>query len=284
MANKLFEEICAFVSGDQGNRLPQTGGPIFDVPIIQCAAANDPLFGTYKTVVGPEHLTPAEIFERSFGASSFNDGSVVVISLPIHKAIREAARQAKEISAREWILARTYGDEIFMQKLAQKVEVLSKAHGYRAVCPRYASWYKIIPTGKGPAALWSERHAAYAAGLGTFSHNDAFITEKGAAVRLLSFITDAVFPANKRTAGDHLANCPYCADGSCGACIKRCPAGAITAAGHDKAACYQYVYGPESQGLAAALGLPVKHGSGCGFCQTGVPCEDKIPGRKTVQG
>jgi len=36
----------------------------------------------------------------------------------------------------------------------------------------------------GPASSWSERHAAYAAGLGTFSLNDALITPKGIAHRL----------------------------------------------------------------------------------------------------
>jgi len=47
----------------------------------------------------------------------------------------------------------------------------------------------------GPSSNWSERHIAYAAGMGTFSLNDAFITEKGIAIKLLSVVTELeIFP------------------------------------------------------------------------------------------
>ena len=38
--------------------------------------------------------------------------------------------------------------------------------------------------GKGYFSNWSERHIAYAAGLGTFSLSDGFIIERGIAHRL----------------------------------------------------------------------------------------------------
>jgi epoxyqueuosine reductase QueG len=61
--------------------------------------------------------------------------------------------------------------------------------------------------------------------------------------------------------------------------MKRCPAGAISEKGHDKAKCFAY--------LTAAMAQKVKDQGrkeqfvggyiGCGFCQTGVPCEERIP-------
>jgi epoxyqueuosine reductase len=67
----------------------------------------------------------------------------------------------------------------------------------------------------------------------------------------------------------------------CGACIARCPVHAISKNGHDKIKCWQYVYGEESKKRAVAYGGFEKAGSGCGLCQTKVPCESKNPMRIT---
>ena len=49
------------------NRLPEQygGGRIFDRPIIGVAKGDDPIFLKYKEVVGPKHLTPAEMWLQS---------------------------------------------------------------------------------------------------------------------------------------------------------------------------------------------------------------------------
>ncbi|MDP2936420.1 MAG: epoxyqueuosine reductase, partial [Dehalococcoidia bacterium] len=74
---------------------------------------------------------------------------------------------------------------------------------------------------------------------------------------------------------NHLANCPFFTDGSCGACIQRCPAGAISAQGHDKIKCREEMYGVQK----AWLEKPgyIGNYAGCGLCQTKVPCESRIP-------
>ena len=54
--------------------------------------------------------------------------------------------------------------------------------GARAVAPCLQDgWTAINDPQVGLASTWSERHAAYAAGLGTFSLNDGLITERGIA-------------------------------------------------------------------------------------------------------
>ena len=62
-------------------------------------------------------------------------------------------------------------------------------------------------------------------------------------------------------------------NGTCGKCIERCPIGAITKEGHNKILCRAYV-NMTRQYVFRHYGF---EGYGCGFCQTNVPCESKIP-------
>jgi epoxyqueuosine reductase QueG len=124
------------------------------------------------------------------------------------------------------------------------------------------------------ASTWSERHAAYAAGLGTFSLNDGFITEKGIAHRCGSIITNETITPTRKTCRDPWSNCLFSRDGSCGLCIERCPVGAISRQGHDKEKCQAFVYGELRKSAGVLYGVME---TGCGLCQTRVPCECKIP-------
>jgi epoxyqueuosine reductase QueG len=54
----------------------------------------------------------------------------------------------------------------------------------------------------------------------------------------------------------------------------RCPAGAITTKGHDKNKCYDYVYSTARGSKSVEYGVKI---TGCGLCQTKVPCEYEIP-------
>ena len=135
-------------------------------------------------------------------------------------------------------------------------------------------WRQLDDPVAGVASTWSERHAAYAAGLGNFSLNDALITERGIAHRLGSVIADLPLPPTPRTAPDYRHNCLYHRDGSCGACIRRCPVGALSTQGHDKTLCRAYVYGAVPEAVGERYGVSQ---TGCGLCQTGIPCEAMVP-------
>ena len=69
------------------------------------------------------------------------------------------------------------------------------------------------------ASQWSERHAAYASGLGTFGLCDGLITPKGKAVRFASVVTRIKVPPTQRPYKDHHAYCLHYAKGICGMCI-----------------------------------------------------------------
>jgi epoxyqueuosine reductase len=92
------------------------------------------------------------------------------------------------------------------------------------------------------ASNWSERHAAYATGLGTFGLCDGLITPVGKSMnRGSSVIARIDIPHTERPHKTHREYCLFFSEGSCGACITRCPAGVISKTGHDKEKCKAYV-------------------------------------------
>lgn len=247
----------------------------WDEPLVGFARGDDPIFESFKEHVGPFHLTPLEIFGREFPDVAVKPGELAVISwvLPHTEAIKADLRRQKTQPSEKWIRARIYGEE-FNEGLRRFVaETLTEA-GHPAVVPVLTKSYKMEQSQRyGIASTWSERHAAYAGGLGTFGLCDGLITAKGKAMRCGSVVARIAVPATPRPYKDHHAYCLFYATGGCGVCVTRCPAGAVTKAGHDKMACLKQC-NATAEYAAKHYGLD---GYGCGFCQTGVPCESRIP-------
>jgi len=271
----LQEAVTRFLESAEHGRLAD-GTPYFEPPVFGVAALDDPLFLDYQRIIGPFHLTPRQWLERSLPrTSATGNGSVLVWVLPIAAATRRSNRTQARWPSPAWAQTRQHGEALNAALRRHLVELLT-AHGCRAVAPQLSPlWREVADARVGTASSWSERHAAYAAGLGTFSLNDGLITRKGIAHRIGSVITDLVLPADSRPWPNHLHNCLYHREGSCGVCIKRCPVGAISRAGHDKVACLDYVYGAAVREVGPRYGVQA---TGCGLCQTAVPCEAGIPG------
>jgi epoxyqueuosine reductase len=279
LAGPLVASVKKLAREAPGNRMP--GAPdtvIFDEPLVRFADGDDPLFTRYKTVIDEMHLTPREALLAAFpGARLPEKVSVVSWILPITRATRASNRPEKRLPSRWWSHTRWFG-EMFNNAVREHVVAMLTDAGCLATAPMTAPYFKMGGNEKGPFSNWSERHVAYAAGHGTFSLSDGFITEKGIAHRCGSVVTTAAFPASARTAANHYANCLYYADGSCGNCIARCPAGAISREGHDKVKCGAYLHdiGYNPQQFAAGYDLDTSV-AGCGLCQTKVPCEGVNP-------
>jgi epoxyqueuosine reductase QueG len=274
MENILREEIVRFVQESRDNRFPDSDLPYFEEPLIGFAAADDPLFGEYKKIIGGFHLTPAEIMKNTYGDRIADAVTVICWILPISAAARESNRMQDRMPSREWALTRAHGEQFNTLLRMHLVDMLTSI-GARAVAPLLSGlWRPVMDPEIGMASTWSERHAAYTAGLGTFSLSDGFITEKGIAHRCGSVVTDVAITPSRRSFPDHLSNCLFYRDGSCGACIRRCPAGAISPGGHDKERCRAYAY--DELRIPAAERYGVLE-AGCGLCQTKVPCESCIP-------
>lgn len=276
-------KIEAFVRESALNRLVELdGSPIYEEPLVGFADGDDPLFAAYKEIIGPFHLTPREALAQAqteqpnAAHGSVQHVSVICYVLPISEATRASNRAEKKAPSARWAHTRHYGEEFNDAVRDYMVEML-RERGYLAIAPVRSGLFKIHNEGVklAPASTWSERHVQYVAGMGTFSLNDGFITPKGMAMRCGSVVTNLPLQATPRTYPNHYANCLYLAQGVCGECIARCPAGAISEQGHDKKKCQAYSYGALNP-YRDQYGVSV---TGCGLCQTGVPCEACIPVR-----
>ncbi len=266
--------IVQFTKTDPANAFKEGQGRYWDRPIVGFAAGNNPLFQEYKKIIGKFHLTPQEIFTKTYGKRAKpQDLSVISWILPASATVRQSNRKETRHPSKLWSHTRDFGEQ-FNVKLRNHVVSLLKKKGYRAVAPMNAPFFRRVRSPRvGWASVWSERHAAYACGLGTFSLSDGLITKKGKAIRVGSVITNLPLSPSSQPYPNHKANCLYYFNQSCQACAERCPAGAITTKGHNKDKCRDYlrrVLRPQK----AEYGVKI---TGCGLCQTKVPCEAKIP-------
>jgi len=244
-------------------------------PLVGFSRGDDPLYQEYKKHVGPFHWTPLELFKLTFPSLEVTADQLTVISwiLPHMESTKADLRREKVNPPESWARARIFGEETNV-KLRKHVVATLKEAGVEAVAPMLSpQWAGKESEQFVFASTWSERHAAYAAGLGTFGLCDGLITPRGKAMRCGSVVAQIKVPATKRPYQDHHAYCLFFSKGTCGKCIQRCPANAITKAGHDKKKCRSYV-----QKTADYVKSQFHFdGYGCGFCQAGVPCESRIP-------
>ena len=274
MEQLVRDEIRRFVLESPDNRFPESGQSYFDEPLVGFADATDPLFNQYKEIIGEFHMTPAEIMESTYGVGVGKASTVICWILPINRATRESNRKEDRMPSLAWALTRSHGER-FNTLLRMHLVELFRFLGVQAVAPLLSGmWRPVKEPHAGMASTWSERHAAYAAGLGTFSLNDGLISEKGIAHRCGSVITEEVFTPTSRSYFEPWSNCLYFREGGCGLCIGRCPAGAISWQGHDKDKCQEYVYGTLRKSAGELYGTME---TGCGLCQTRVPCESCVP-------
>ena len=239
---------------------------LFDLPMIGFESAADPLFEKYKEkgIVGPMFFKPEE----------WMSGAKTVVSMffPFTATVRDSNRETLGRPSTEWLYGRIEGQQFLNGYMARLQRQLEEA-GIRACVPSIDARFKLrIEPEWGDFradSRWSERHTAYACGLGTFSLTRGLITEKGMAGRFASIILDAEFEPDERP---YTGIYDYCI--RCGACAAKCPAKAISLKhGKNNLKCRLYLnktkrkYSPRY---------------GCGKCQVGVPCECRAPGLATL--
>ncbi len=261
-----------------GNIMPVSGDVdpvcrglrLFDEPLVGFGDAADPLFEQFKnfSAIGPWHRTPAE----------WMPGAKTVISFffPISEAIRKANRAETDHGSLQWAYARVDGQR-YMDAFLENFRDWLLSEGVDAFVPSLSEEFDSWRAGVARKTYrregmddntygsnWSERHAAYVCGLGTFSLTRGLITERGMAGRFASVLAECRLDPDPRP---YSGLYDYCI--RCGKCVSRCPEHALSLEfGKDQKKCS--VYSKKSK----ALFYPR---FGCGLCQTGVPCEDKNP-------
>ena len=282
----IKEAIQKYVLESSANRLAAFGGePIFEEPLIGFADGDDPLFDEFKKVVHEDHFSPREILIKHLTQTLKIEApqpqivSVISFVLPVHRETLRFNALEKEGPSLRWNHSRWQGQD-FINQLSHDLAGLLQEMGVDAVAPELSPFYKIMALPDGYASNWSQRHMAYAAGLGTFSLNEGFITAKGMAMRCGSVVAGLQLTPSVRPYKHYRANCLFYAGEKCGQCISRCPGGALSEKGHDKLKCFDVLFTRQKPWLEGAHG-PGYMGkySGCGLCQTGVPCSDRIPGK-----
>lgn len=275
--NRIIEDVYDSLEKNNFATLGNAGLPMYERPMIGVAMGDDPYYDFLKEHIGAFHWNPEEVFRLKYpDGTAGRELRVVSMAFPQSSETVAAQSREKNCPAREWIVSRGEWEPLMKEFSGKLVKELEE-RGLRSVSIDLQPEFRTERSAAlGIASRWSHRHSAYLAGLGTFGLSEGLITEKGKAVRITSLIVEAPLEPTKRPYSEYREWCLYFRDGSCGACMKRCPADAISREGHDKEACDAYEeffaahYWPED----------IKRGNyilGCGLCQAGVPCQNKRP-------
>lgn len=246
------------------------GLKMFEAPLLAVGSAADAMFCKLKAAdaVGEHFLLPDEWLP---GAKS-----VLSFFFPFTEAIRASNGKNKEWPSTEWLHSRIEG-QVFINQFILTLQKSLLTEGYESVIPSLDSrfWAKTEyneDTAHPEASFtsnWSERHVGFVCGLGTFGLSQGLITEKGMAGRLVSIVTQLELPADARKYTDRYEYCIRC-----GACIRKCPAIAISLEqGKNHTLCSAFLQRTQKKYAPRY---------GCGKCQCVVPCDKKIPARRAL--
>jgi ferredoxin len=271
----IRSEIRKFTASPFNTMKKWNNEQAWDEPIVGFSNGADPLYKFYKRDIGDFYISPLEFLFHDYPEVKLEENKITVISwvLPQTEATKKDHREETHLPSERWTRSRIFGEE-FNVKLRQHVVDFLKGKEIEAVAPMLSPLYKSMISQKyGRASNWSERHATYVAGLGTFGLSDGLITPMGKAIRVGSVVANVYIEPTRRHYDNHNAYCLFYTKNTCGKCIERCPIGAITEEGHNKVTCSKYI-GMTRQYVQRHYSF---NGYGCGFCQTNVPCESSIP-------
>lgn len=257
MMNEQFEKkiekiIGEFVKKYMENQEIKTR---WKKPLVAFAAADDPLFEKLKEVANPSHFRPDDIL---LGAKT-----VITYFLPFEESIPISNMNGRH-SSKEWARAYVETNKLIGSLNDHLIENI-KAMGKKAA--------KLNPglnmDHEKLISVWSNRHVAYIAGLGTFGLNNMLITRNGCCGRLGNVVTDLELRPTDRPEHEY---CLYRFNGSCGYCADKCVNDALFRDRFDRFKCYEMCL--ENNILHSDLGAEAEV---CGKCLTVVPCSFSNP-------
>lgn len=233
-------------------------------PLVGFADARHPAILALKEVISSAHQLPTETLPDA--------SAVIAYYVPFTRELAKINTEYGRLAAPEWAESYEQTNTMF-GVLNQHLIGFLEGLGFKGAVSKEASTFnqeKLISN-------WSQRHFAYAAGLGTFGINNMLITKSGCCGRYSTVVTNLPLepdqPIDKEI-------CLYKKNGSCGICVRNCPTGALTVSDFNRYACYELCqenaaiytnfgssYLEEAGDAANSAGSDV-----CGKCITASPC------------
>lgn len=240
-----------------------------------------PLFEAFLApgVIGPHYRPPQAWLETA--------QTVVSFFLPFSQAVRAQNRAAQSLPSQAWLYGRVEGQR-FVEALSLRLLQALQEAGFEAVAPSLSPdfWTVSEPeTPDGPAftSNWSERHAAYACGLGTFGLSKGLITRHGMAGRFGSLVTSWQTPPTPREYDG-----PYDWCIRCGACAHSLPRRSDLPGARQESSPLSFIPDRHSASVSAPLRLrPVPDGRAVRVCPSSLPvkaAENPPDGRSVCFG
>ena len=234
----------------------------YRAPLLAYARADDPRFAGLPRLI-PGHLEPRDLLPTA--------RSVCAFFLPFDPAVVESNARG-EPASEGWARAYVGTNALLAEICALLVDELGR-RGVRAAWEPPTHHFDPVRL----VSAWSHKSVAAIAGLGRFGHHHMLITAAGCAGRLGSVVLDVEAPGGAAAPlggqapggavaplGEQAPESPCTYDRGCRTCIRRCPVGALTEEGLDRARCY-------AQCLANDARYPQWLADVCGKCATG-PC------------
>jgi epoxyqueuosine reductase len=292
-ARFIDKAIKKYTAGSPLNRLPDYNNePVIEEPLVGFADGYDPIFKEFKkdSIIGSFHLTPLEAFnvysekqKKEITEKQPTSLSVISIGFTFPEKTRLSNQPNSRMAAPRWNSSYGLAFQLMAETLSNVVSLLESA-GYHAVAPVCTRPLPIKTAPDGlPYSDWSEKHAAYAAGMGTFGLHTSLITPAGVAVHLGNIITDLAVKASPRKYDNYLGYCLHFINGSCSKCAARCPAGAVNTQSFEGKKCLEYTTNDLRKLIREAEGVRPPDHPVCALCQIGVPCEAGIPAIKQIE-
>lgn len=265
----LIKAAASFIEQSPDNYIPEeialsksvVGLKLFDSPIFAFSAAADEYYTKLKqpAAIGEHFMLPKDWLPQA--------KTVISFFLPFTEEVRRSNRKNMTWPSDEWLHGRIEG-QVLVNKLCTHIKSLLAGVGYNSIVPSLDERFRSDAGSPGRerkfTSNWSERHAAFVCGLGTFGLSKGLITRKGIAGRFGSVITELYLPPDAREYKDIYEYCSMC-----GKCAKNCPVNAISKeTGKDHRLCSDFLN--ETKEKCAPR-------YGCGKCQVYVPCESRIP-------
>jgi len=244
ITNKIIEFVKNYPSSKNVKNLWQG-------PVVGFADANDPYISSLKEVISQNHKLPGDFME--------NPNIVISYYIPFTEETAAVNMNVEgNMASQEWSDAYNITNTM-ISDINQYLADMLVEMGYRAAVPSGIVFDKQLVLSN-----WSQRHIAYAAGLGTFGINNMLISEKGCCGRYGSIVADIPVEADCIVKEER---CLYKKNGSCKKCVKNCFSGALTTEGFDRKKCFEICMMND-----AKTGADV-----CGKCDIDIPCAFKAP-------